>query len=613
VRPLRLAAAAALALGLGGAGAAQAQIAFGPPQDVPVFSIPVDMAPLNGAIAVLARDPVPLVAITSLTGTTRAVALAAGSVPEAMAAGDLDGDGRDEIVVVSSATNNVSVIKDQTPVPPPTDTYAGQSPNSVVVGDFTGDHHADVAVVGFTGVTLLRGDGTGALAPAQLVWPEGGNRGSQAIAADFNGDGRLDIAAQVIGHCQGPFFVQNVANPRVLYGDGAGGFPTSQDLQPGCTPAAWLFPRMAVRDLNGDRRPDIAVASAYEGPPDDQPGSATAEVKVALSTADGFADPALLGPAGPRVPTLGPYPAIGVAGADLDNDGQPDLIAPRGVFGGAGTFDPPALAVFRNLGGGAFAPLQEVPVPAPTGLIVPMDVDGDGALDLVLGRGSALGTIAVEKAVPVPAGQGRDFGDQQVGTAGPGANLTVENQGVAPLSVSTVALSGPAAADFAILTDACSGRTLRGGERCVLQARFRPTAPGRREAAIDVAGAGLAQPLHLALSGNGVAVSPPAPAPTGPPTARTGCAVRTRAGTPTVSCGVVLSRSGSGITVALRLLRDRRTWARADATHGGRLPLRPLRRLLAGRYTLVVIVREDGTSRQTRRALTIAAPTTRGA
>jgi VCBS repeat protein len=601
-------AAAAAAAGLLGAPAAGAEIAFGPAEDRTAFAVPIAMARINGFVAVLAREPVPSVSVPSGPGLLPRVAvLVGGSVPEAMAGADLEGDGFDEVVVVSSGTNVVSVIKN---LGAPTDFASGQVPTGMTIGDFTGDHNADVAVVGDLGITLLRGDGAGGLAPAQLTPSGSGAQGGQVVSGDFDGDGRRDIVAQVSRECAGRFgFPQVTRNPTLFLGDGAGGFAAPRDLVAGCVQIGRQFLRMAAADLSGDGNLDLAFNSIHSVPGDP---SQYARAEVMLGTGGGlFADAVALGEPRAPVAPAGPYPAVGVALGDLDADGRQDLIVPRAAFAGGAT---PALAVLRNLGGGAFGSLRELPVPTETGLVVPMEVNGDGALDLVLGRGAALGTIAVLHAVPLPAGQGAYFGQAEVGRSGPLQPVRVENRGAAPLGVSAIALEGGAAGDFLLVEDECTGRTLSSGGRCTVRARFRPTAVGSRNAEAIVSASSPVAPLRLALDGLGVAApAPPPPEPTGPPAARAGCATRWAGARPSVTCGVVLSRSAPAVRVELRLVRGGRTWARATAARGGRLTLRPLRPLTAGSYALVVLVREGALTRQSRASYTLRASARRQA
>jgi hypothetical protein len=616
------AAAAAAAASLLGAPAAVAEIAFGPPADVPVSVTPLAIAPAGGLVALLASEPAPQVALADPSGAplpdgfVASVLLPPGAEPVAMAMNDLDGDGGGEIAVASSGTNAVSVIRrTDAGLAPPVDLPAGQKPSGLAIADVTGDGRADVAVAGDAGVTVLAGDGAGGLAPAVPV-PAAGPAAGPVVTADFDLDRRADLLL-VTGDPACPLFsgVPTGIAWRVLLGQAAGGFPTSRILVSACAPVSGLSSfAAAAADLSGDGVPELAysyVRSSFGGL---FGGSAAPVAGVRVGRGDGSL---ILGPS--LAPTLearhagGPTVPAGIALSDLDGDGRTDLIYPRGIFrGGArppGAVDPresaAALAVFRNLGGGAFGPLQEVQAAAATGLILPMDVDGDGALDLVLGRGATDRSIAVVRAAPLPRGRGQDLGDALVGGAGSTADLEVQNAGVAGMRVTRLTIEGPAAGDFAAVADGCGGRALAGGGRCAVTIRFRPTAAGARRAEAVVALVGL-PPLRLDLAGAGLAPAAPAPAPAErPPTARTGCAGRWSAGRAAVSCGVALSRIGPGVRVSLRLVRAGRTWARAQAAGGGRIALRPLRPLVAGRYTTVVLVSEGDLTREQRRAFTL--------
>jgi hypothetical protein len=109
-----------------------------------------------------------------------------------------------------------------------------------------------------------------------------------------------------------------------------------------------------------------------------------------------------------------------------------------------------------------------------------------------------------------------DFGTQPLGIVGAARTVTFTN-GSQPLRVDGLALGGPAADDFEVLRDGCSGQLLDIGGTCTAGVRFAPTAAGSRTASLTVVGAprGSALP-SVELSGVGGALPEGPPGDTGP-------------------------------------------------------------------------------------------------
>lgn len=114
---------------------------------------------------------------------------------------------------------------------------------------------------------------------------------------------------------------------------------------------------VATADLDGDGRPDV-VAANYEGQ----------DLSTLLSRPDGTLKPEL------RTP-LGLYPQD-LALADVDDDGQPDALV--------ASFE--RLVLLRGRAGGLFDPPEVVLDEDWVGRVEPADLDGDGRIDLVVGR-----------------------------------------------------------------------------------------------------------------------------------------------------------------------------------------------------------------------------------
>src|SRR5439155_549082 len=123
----------------------------------------------------------------------------------AVAVGDFNGDGKDDLAVANQGSNTVSVLLsnlDGTFRPASPSSYAvGAFPWSVAVGDFNGDGILDLAVGngGSNTVSVLLGkvDGT-FLAAVPATYAVGGFPWSVAVG-DFNKDGKDDLAVTNTG------------------------------------------------------------------------------------------------------------------------------------------------------------------------------------------------------------------------------------------------------------------------------------------------------------------------------------------------------------------------------------------------------------------------------
>ena len=170
-----------------------------------------------------------------------------GNLPDSVATGDFNSDGRADLVLANTGASNVTVLLgagDGTFTSGGTYLTAGTA-SAVTVGDFNGDGKMDLAAAGSNNtVSVLLGNGDGTFANA-IICSVGSNPPSIAVG-DFNGDGKPDLVTANYG--------DNTVS--VLLGKGNGMFNNAISYAVGSNPYS-----VAVGDINGDGRPDLVTAN----------------------------------------------------------------------------------------------------------------------------------------------------------------------------------------------------------------------------------------------------------------------------------------------------------------------------------------------------------------
>jgi hypothetical protein len=157
-----------------------------------------------------------------------------GARPIAVAAADLDGDGKQDLVTVNAAENDLSILKgngDRTFQPAIT-IAVGTNPNAIAVADFNGDGKPDIAVTNLVDNTvsiLINQSTAGSISFAAPVNYSVDTYPSGVVARDFNHDGKLDLAVLNSGNY---FSSDPHTSLSILLGNGDGTFQsaTSQQL-----------------------------------------------------------------------------------------------------------------------------------------------------------------------------------------------------------------------------------------------------------------------------------------------------------------------------------------------------------------------------------------------
>jgi hypothetical protein len=222
---------------------------------------------------------------------------ATGEEPRSVAVGDLNRDGKLDLVTANHGAGTVSVLlgtgdgtfADKVDSPSVTGPYA------LALGDLNKDSKLDVVVVDFyyessVVVSVMLGTGDGKLGAGTSY--RVGNGPNAVALGDLDGNGSLDVVATAT------WFV----GAGVLLGKGDGTFAETVGYETGRSPSG-----VAVGDLNGDGKLDIVTANET--------------LSLLVGSGDGTLAPKVDYAAGVHALALG----------DLNGDGMLDVVAANAV------------------------------------------------------------------------------------------------------------------------------------------------------------------------------------------------------------------------------------------------------------------------------------------
>jgi len=296
----------------------------------------------------------------------------------------------------------------------PTSYVVGSLPSDVAVGDFNGDGKPDIAVVnsGSNDVSVLLGNGDGTFQAATNFAV--GNSMTNIAVGDFNGDGKLDIVVFLPG--KGTTFV--AGELRILVGNGDGTFQA-----PVVTPLTIAATALRVGNFNGDKKADLILSNVdtstqavtlniligngdgtFQTAMAIPSGAQNAQILIVDFNADGKLDLAIAVSTGVQI-LLGKgggtfqsgatavlangFTASSLLTADFDGDGETDLIVNSFEFSSSSS-TPQHLGVFLGHGDGTFSSEQVIftgsltrPVTSEIFRLWTGDFNGDGKSDLL--------------------------------------------------------------------------------------------------------------------------------------------------------------------------------------------------------------------------------------
>ncbi len=333
------------------------------------------------------------------------------------------GDARYAPSTSSSVTQTVNTIASATffptgPLAIASNACGGQvapSPLAIAVGDFNEDGKADLAVglerTDFPSagcVIVLLGNGSGSFVPAPGNPTPVGLIPVSLVVADFNGDGKQDLA---VGNNDNPFDPQALVGGGVvvLLGDGNGGFSAVPGTSPARGTSAYS---LVAADLNGDGKTDLAGLFAYqndEAPESHPPPPPPATYSGLIGLGDGLGDLSFGSSFGPMQGML--VDGICMAVGDFNGDGRADLAVVVNAYNSLPPSPTPSLWIELGDGTGGFtaSPASPFPLTSLPGTLAVGDFNGDGKADVAVISSTSVTMLLGDGRGGFTMGEGSQF------------------------------------------------------------------------------------------------------------------------------------------------------------------------------------------------------------
>lgn len=282
---------------------------------------------------------------------------------EPIAIGDLDGDGKPDLATADGETVSVLINRGRGRFGAHREFAAPRSPFDVAIGDLNGDGSVDLATANVdipgsasrvSGVSIYINKGDGSF--EQRVDYQFARQPTSVAVADLNRDGKRDVVTANI-----------LDSVSVFMNAGGGSFRPRVDYRAGSGPRS-----LAIGDMNGDRRPDLVTANSNSTPE----GERVESVSVLLNKGDGSFRPKL----DYRTRGQRELSFSSVAIGDLNRDGKPDVAVGDNQR---------AVSVLLNGGGGQLKNRIDYSIRPPNAngsgvrSVAIGDLNRDGKLDLV--------------------------------------------------------------------------------------------------------------------------------------------------------------------------------------------------------------------------------------
>jgi hypothetical protein len=419
------------------------------------------------------------------------------SYPAWIATGDVNGDGKADIVATINNYQNTGCPMNEVAVftglgtgkfNPPVFYSTGASVQStdVFLADVNGDGHPDIVISNADGtISVLLNKGKGTFGTATLITSLAAlSPHLNALAiADFNGDGKLDIAAA--SYYPGSYS----NNVYILLGNGDGTFQAPITVAAG--PQYSYTNALAAGDFNKDGKMDLLVtleaqcSSSYHG-------------SAAYAYLQGKGDGTFT--ASSPVCTGGDYPIYPVVG-DFNGDGKLDAVIP--MLEQYGSIQGPV--VLQGNGDGTFNRIGDFYVGSTGRGAVVADFNGDGMPDIAVLNNDTYAVVDYISFVTVMQNGSQpvsvspltlNFGSITVGTSKP---LTVihTNDQTTSMTISSVTVGGTDPGDFT--EKSTCGSVLKAGWECTITVTAKPTVLGAQTATLSIKDEVGAQTVQLII------------------------------------------------------------------------------------------------------------------